>query len=406
MRNYAGHRLAPWLAHVMVSRQETARALLTPGEVMQLRRTTELSSGGAPVSYEVPDDHAAFAGGDLLVRIKAEHAGAAERSDRALLRAGGAGADVAAEAFAAVFNEREFVTPCDRFDFDHAAGMAKRFDGNDRLCPRRDRGFELGRVEVEALCVDVDEFGRCADIENAIGRRNEAEWRRDHFIAGPDVGGKHREMKATRAVRHADRMRAAADLGDMCFELFEFRADRKNAAAHHVGDSVDFALGNIGLRERNLHAGRLGQGRGRMQRSLATPGVFATGGDRLNLKSMSSRFNPGAASPDGYKAMMVMETYLASAGLGTLLHLVKLRVSQINGCAFCIDMHWKDLRAAGESEQRLYGLDAWEESPYYDDRERAALAWAEALTKITEGHVPDAAFEHVKPHFTVKRSLI
>jgi AhpD family alkylhydroperoxidase len=108
------------------------------------------------------------------------------------------------------------------------------------------------------------------------------------------------------------------------------------------------------------------------------------------------------SAPDGYQAMMGLEKYLATTGLGTLLHLIKLRVSQINGCAYCIDMHWKDLRAAGESEQRLYGLDAWRESPYYSEKERAGLEWAEALTKITEGHVSDAVFESVKPHFNGK----
>lgn len=108
------------------------------------------------------------------------------------------------------------------------------------------------------------------------------------------------------------------------------------------------------------------------------------------------------SAPDGYQAMIGLEKYLATTGLGTLLHLVKLRVSQINGCAYCIDMHWKDLRAAGESEQRLYGLDAWEESPYYTDREQAALLWAEALTNVREGHVPDEVFEKVKPHFNGK----
>jgi AhpD family alkylhydroperoxidase len=81
---------------------------------------------------------------------------------------------------------------------------------------------------------------------------------------------------------------------------------------------------------------------------------------------------------------------------------VKLRASQMNGCAYCIDMHWKDARAAGESEQRLYGLDAWEESPYYSDRERAALAWTEALTFISDHHVPDAVYEAVRPHFSEK----
>jgi AhpD family alkylhydroperoxidase len=75
---------------------------------------------------------------------------------------------------------------------------------------------------------------------------------------------------------------------------------------------------------------------------------------------------------------------------------------QINGCAFCLDMHWKDLKAAGEGEQRLYGLDAWEESPYYSDREQAALAWTEAVTNVREGHVPDEVYEQVRRSFTEK----
>jgi len=101
--------------------------------------------------------------------------------------------------------------------------------------------------------------------------------------------------------------------------------------------------------------------------------------------------------------MLGIEHYLEQCGLeASLQNLIKLRVSQINGCAYCIDMHWKDLRAAGESEQRLYGLDAWEESPYYTDRERAALAWAEAVTNIQDGHVPDQVFEHVKNFFNEK----
>lgn len=101
--------------------------------------------------------------------------------------------------------------------------------------------------------------------------------------------------------------------------------------------------------------------------------------------------------------MLGIENYLQQSGLEeSLQNLIKLRVSQINGCAYCIDMHWKDLRAAGESEQRLYGLDAWEESPYYTDRERAALAWAESVTNIQTGHVPDAVFEEVKKFFNDK----
>lgn len=83
-----------------------------------------------------------------------------------------------------------------------------------------------------------------------------------------------------------------------------------------------------------------------------------------------------------------------------LLHLVVLRVSQLNGCAFCIDMHTKDLRAAGETEQRLYLLDAWRESPFYTERERAALAWAEAVTFVTNGHVSDEVYNEVSKQFS------
>ena len=104
-----------------------------------------------------------------------------------------------------------------------------------------------------------------------------------------------------------------------------------------------------------------------------------------------------------YEAMLGLEKYLDQCGLDKkLLDLVRLRVSQVNGCAYCIDMHWKDLRAAEESEQRLYGLDAWEESPYYSERERAALAWAEAVTKIREGHVLDEVYEKVRKQFNEK----
>jgi AhpD family alkylhydroperoxidase len=91
-----------------------------------------------------------------------------------------------------------------------------------------------------------------------------------------------------------------------------------------------------------------------------------------------------------------LDQYLGNCGLdATLLHLVRLRASQINGCAYCLDMHWKDLRALGENEQRLYSLDAWRESPYYTDRERAALAWIEAVTLIDD-HVPDSVYDEAR----------
>ncbi|HMK24354.1 MAG TPA: carboxymuconolactone decarboxylase family protein [Terriglobales bacterium] len=117
---------------------------------------------------------------------------------------------------------------------------------------------------------------------------------------------------------------------------------------------------------------------------------------------MQPRFNLQAA-PGAYKAMSGLEEYLRHCGLEEgLIHLIKLRASQINGCAYCLDMHWKDLRAIGESEQRLYSLDAWEECPYYSDRERAALAWTDAVTRVADEHVPDSVYEKVRPHFSEK----
>src|SRR5499427_1661198 len=115
------------------------------------------------------------------------------------------------------------------------------------------------------------------------------------------------------------------------------------------------------------------------------------------------RYSQANAAPDGTKAVLGLERYLHECGLEeSLLHLIKLRSSQINGCAYCLDMHWKDLRAAGEAEQRLYSLDAWEESPFYTDRERAALAWTDAVTRISDEHVPDEVYERVRPHFNEK----
>jgi AhpD family alkylhydroperoxidase len=108
-------------------------------------------------------------------------------------------------------------------------------------------------------------------------------------------------------------------------------------------------------------------------------------------------------APDAYRAMSGLEAYLKKSGLDhNLLHMIKLRASQMNGCAYCIDMHWKDARAGDESEQRLYGLDAWQESPYYTDRERAALAWTEAVTNLHDGHVPDAAYDAARAQFSEK----
>ncbi len=118
---------------------------------------------------------------------------------------------------------------------------------------------------------------------------------------------------------------------------------------------------------------------------------------------MRARFNYPKVAPGVYDAMDSLDTYLGASGLERkLLLLVQLRASQLNGCAFCIDMHWKDLRAIDETEQRLYGLDAWRESPYYSARERAALAWVEAVTFIANGHAGDAVYEEVRQQFNEK----
>lgn len=117
---------------------------------------------------------------------------------------------------------------------------------------------------------------------------------------------------------------------------------------------------------------------------------------------MTPRLNdPFKAAPAAIKAMMNLEAALAGCGLDhTLLELVKLRASQINGCAFCIHMHTTDLRKQGESEMRLYMLNAWRESTLYTSRERAALAWTEALTRLSETGAPDADYDLVKAEFT------
>jgi AhpD family alkylhydroperoxidase len=103
------------------------------------------------------------------------------------------------------------------------------------------------------------------------------------------------------------------------------------------------------------------------------------------------------------QSMLALEKYIAESGLDAkLVHLVRMRASQINGCAYCLDMHSIEARVAGESEQRLYTLDAWRETPFFNNRERAALAWTEALTLISQTHAPDAVFEEVKQNFSEK----
>ena len=116
---------------------------------------------------------------------------------------------------------------------------------------------------------------------------------------------------------------------------------------------------------------------------------------------MEKRLNVHQKGQAAMKAIYGLAIYLAKSPVEeTLLHLIEFRVSQINGCAFCLDMHSKDLRAEGETEQRLYLLSAWREAPFYTDRERAALAWAEALTKVADGPVSDELYLQASKHFS------
>jgi AhpD family alkylhydroperoxidase len=108
-------------------------------------------------------------------------------------------------------------------------------------------------------------------------------------------------------------------------------------------------------------------------------------------------------APEGQAALLAVETYIQNSGLPeSLIGLVKMRASQINGCAYCLDMHSKDARKHGETEQRLYLLNAWRESPIYTPAERAALAWTEALTLVSQTHAPDADYEPLQEHFSAK----
>jgi AhpD family alkylhydroperoxidase len=116
---------------------------------------------------------------------------------------------------------------------------------------------------------------------------------------------------------------------------------------------------------------------------------------------MQARINYAQVDPDVLNTMFGLGKYMLKSGIEqSLLDLVVLRASQINHCAYCIDMHFKDAIASGETEQRLYSLDAWRETPYYSDRERAALEWTEALTLLTEGYVPDEVYEQARQQFS------
>lgn len=116
---------------------------------------------------------------------------------------------------------------------------------------------------------------------------------------------------------------------------------------------------------------------------------------------MEKRVEYYKVAPGALEAMRGLENYVRSCGLEhSLLELVKMRASQLNGCAYCLDMHSKDALAQGESVQRLVVLDAWREAPFYTDRERAALAWTEAITNVQQGHVPDAVFQKARAQFS------
>ncbi|WP_127531760.1 carboxymuconolactone decarboxylase family protein [Paenibacillus kobensis] len=116
---------------------------------------------------------------------------------------------------------------------------------------------------------------------------------------------------------------------------------------------------------------------------------------------MKQRINPQQANPEAYNAMLKLEGYISESGLDrTLYELIKIRASQINGCAFCLNMHTQELRGMGESEQRVHLISVWREAPFYTEKERAALELTEAVTRISEAGVPQSLYERVREHFT------
>lgn len=118
---------------------------------------------------------------------------------------------------------------------------------------------------------------------------------------------------------------------------------------------------------------------------------------------MASRIDYQRSAPGAVHALLNVENYVRQSGLEKpLLELVRLRASQINGCAYCVDMHTKDARAAGESEQRLYAVSVWQDTPFFTERERAALAWTEAVTQVSESHVPNEVYQLARQQFDEK----
>lgn len=121
---------------------------------------------------------------------------------------------------------------------------------------------------------------------------------------------------------------------------------------------------------------------------------------------MKARLNYAAVAPQALDAMMALENYVHSTSIERPLYeLIKIRASQINGCAYCLDMHTKDARKAGETEQRIYALSAWRETPFFTDRERAALEWAEAITLISKNEIPDSLYENARRYFSEKELI-
>jgi AhpD family alkylhydroperoxidase len=121
----------------------------------------------------------------------------------------------------------------------------------------------------------------------------------------------------------------------------------------------------------------------------------------MEVRKMPQRLRYGKAFPEGLQALFSLGKAINESGLEpALVELVKTRASQMNGCAYCIDMHTKDARAAGETDQRRYALSSWEETPFYTPRERAALAWTEAITNIQKGHATDEVYEEVRKEFS------
>ena len=118
---------------------------------------------------------------------------------------------------------------------------------------------------------------------------------------------------------------------------------------------------------------------------------------------MAHRIDVDKVAPGAVRAMLGVEDYVRSSGIEpSLLELVKLRASEMNGCAYCVDMHTKDARAQGEAEQRLYAVAVWQEAPFFTERERVALAWTEAVTYVGYTHVPDDVYQRARQHFSEK----